>query len=124
MRSSLLLLLGLASCAPTSVQPDTDVFAKEIAGRAQGATSSCISTFGGQNLRVVNPATVAYGQGKTIYINHLRSACPALSQFNTIIVEMQGSQYCSGDHVRGLEPGAIIPGPTCFLGNWTAYTKP
>jgi hypothetical protein len=26
--------------------------------------------------------------------------------------------------VRGLEPGAVIPGPTCILGDWVPYRLP
>ena len=125
MRASPLLLLALAGCSPTAMQPGApEAFAAEVAGRTAGAPSSCVSTFANQNLRVVNPQMVAYGHGRTIYINRLRAACPALSQFNSIIVETQGGQYCRGDHIRALEPGAIIPGPTCFLGDWTEYRRP
>ena len=124
MRSSLLLLAALTGCAPTPMQPGSrDAFAQELAGRTPAATSSCVSTFGSQNVRVVNSSTVAYGHGSTVYINRLTSACPALDPYNTIIIETQGSHYCRGDHIRGLEPGAIIPGPTCFLGDWTAYKR-
>ena len=128
MRSSLALLLGaatLAGCDPAvGTAGQSEALGKELAGRTQAATTACVSTFGNQGLRVVKPGTVAYGDGKTIYINRLRSACPALSQFNTVIVEKNGSEYCRGDHIRGLEPGSTIPGPICFLGDWTAYTKP
>lgn len=124
MRSTLLLLLPLAACAPQAVQPGArDALAQELVGRTAAGTSSCVSTFGSQNLRVVNPRTVAYGQGRTIYVNQLTSACPALDPYNTLIIESHGGQYCRGDHIRGLEPGAIIPGPTCFLGDWTAYKR-
>ena len=129
MRSSVLLpllpLLAATGCAPTAGPGGpSDTLGKELAGRTQRATTACVSTFGSQNLRVVNPGTVAYGDGKTIYINRLRAACPALSQFNTVIVEKNGSEYCRGDHIRGLEPGSVIPGPICFLGDWTAYSRP
>lgn len=124
MRSSLLLLVALAGCAPAPMQPGSrDALAQELAGRTAAATSSCVSTFGSQNVRIVNSSTVAYGQGRTIYINRLTSACPALSPYNALIIETHGGQYCRGDHIRGLEPGAIIPGPTCFLGDWTAYRR-
>ncbi|HEX8415024.1 MAG TPA: hypothetical protein VF637_14230 [Sphingomicrobium sp.] len=124
MRSSLFLLVALASCAPQGMQPGApDALGQELAGRTPAGTSNCVSQFGSQNVRVVNPTTIAYGHGRTVYINRLTSACPALSPHNTLIIESQGGQYCRGDHVRGLEPGAIIPGPTCFLGDWTAYRR-
>jgi hypothetical protein len=82
-----------------------------------------VSTFGSQNLRVVNSRTVAYGSGNTVYLNRLASACPGLNPYNSLIIETQGGEYCRGDHIRAIEPGAIIPGPTCFLGEWTAYKR-
>jgi hypothetical protein len=116
--------VALAGCAPTDPNARfRDTFAQEVAGLTAGPARSCISTFGDQNLRVVNPQMVAYGQGRTVNINRLRAPCPALEPGNTIIIETQGSQYCSGDKVRGLEPGAIIPGPVCLLGEWTPYKK-
>ena len=125
MRSSLLLIaVAAAGCAPHGSTPRfKDTFAQEVAGRAAGQAQRCISPFGNENLRVVNPQTVAYGNGPTIYVNRLRAPCPALEPHNTTIIESHGGQYCSGDHVRGLEPGAIIPGPVCFLGDWTPYRR-
>lgn len=126
MRTLLLLPVALASCAPTPMQQaraPVDNFAREVAGRVPGAASTCVSTFGSENLRVVNPSTLAYGSGRALHINRLRAPCPGLDQFNTLIVEAQGGQYCRGDRIRALEPGGIIPGPVCHLGDWTAYTR-
>lgn len=123
MRALMLLSAAglLASC--TTQQPDG--FARDMAGRVAGPPQTCIPTFPNQNLRIVDPQTVAYGWGRTIYINRLAGPCPALSQFNTIIVQAgTGSQYCRGDRVRGLEPGAIIAGPSCNLGDWVPYRRP
>lgn len=130
MRPLLLVMpFALASCAPTPIQQSMAAeqfarnFAQETAGRTPGATNSCVSTFGSENLRVVNPSTLAYGNGRTIHINRLPAPCPGLDQYNTIIVEAHGSQYCRGDRIRSLEPGGIIPGPICHLGDWTAYNR-
>lgn len=124
MRTLLLLSLGLAGCAPNVSHPaGSDPLAIELAGRTPGAKTTCISNFGNQNVRVVNSSTVAYGHGRTIYLNRLTSMCPGLDQHNALIIETQGGQYCRGDHIRALEPGSTIPGPTCFLGDWTAYRR-
>lgn len=129
MRIPLLIAasLGAAACAPVEPGPGPDredSFAQETAGRAAGQPQSCVSQFGNQGLRIVNRQTVAYGSGKTIYVNRLRAPCYGLRPMNTIIVESSGGQYCSGDHIRGVEPGAITPGAVCLLGDWTAYRKP
>ena len=112
------------SCSRPAMPPQNG-FAEAIAGRVAGPAQTCISNNPAENLHVLDPQTVAYGYGKTIYINRLAAACPALSQFNTIIVDAgSGGQYCRGDRVRGLEPGALIPGPSCNLGDWVPYTQP
>ena len=123
MRSLALAAVILLAAAKPVPGPSA-AFLKETAGRTPGPAKSCVSTFPSENLRVLDPMTLAYGNGRTVYINHLPGPCPALSQFNTLIVEAQGSQYCRGDHVRGREPGAIIPGPICNLGDWVPYRMP
>ena len=126
MRALMLIAAAatIASCTRPATPPGSD-FARETAGRIAGPAQSCVSTSPAQNLRVLDPQTLAYGWGRTVYVNHLRSPCPAVAQLNTLIVEpgLAGS-YCSGDRVRGLEPGAIIAGPTCLLGDWVPYRMP
>jgi hypothetical protein len=121
----LIAAAGLAaSCSRPASPPEQD-FAQVTAGRTAGPAETCITSNPAENLHVIDPQTVAYGYGRTIYINRLPAACPALSQFNTLIVEGgTGGQYCRGDRVRGLEPGAIIPGPSCNLGDWVPYGQP
>jgi hypothetical protein len=115
-------LVVLASCTRPSMPPAQEFAARELAGRVPGPPQTCVSTFPNQNLRVIDATTLAYGYARTIYVNRLAGPCPALSAFNTVQVEAQvGSEYCRGDHVRGIEPGAVIGGPWCNLGDWTPY---
>jgi hypothetical protein len=125
-RLALLAPFLLAGCAQTG-DPDaaqSAAFARELTGYAAAAPQACVGTFPNQNLRVIDARTIAYGNGPTIYVNRLAGACPALSAYNTVIAEVHGGQYCRGDRVRGLEPGGIIPGPWCNLGDWTPYRRP
>ena len=124
---ALMLIAATAAVASCSrpVTPQGSTFAAETAGRTAGAAQTCVSAYPNQNLRILDPQTVAYGYGNTVYINRLPGPCPALSQFNTIIVDAaDGNQYCRGNRIRGREPGAIIAGPTCNLGDWIPYRKP
>ena len=126
MRALMLIAAAalVASCS-SPVTPPGAGFAEAIAGRVAGPPKTCISNNPAENLHVLDPQTVAYGYGRTIYINRLAAPCPALSQFNTIIAEAStGNEYCRGDRVRGLEPGAIIAGPSCNLGDWVPYRIP
>src|SRR4051794_35590421 len=120
---ALILTAGLllASCTQPAQSP-TAAFQNELAGRVAGAAKQCVSTYQAENLRIIDPSTVAYGSGRTIYVNHLPGGCPALNQLNTIIVDAHtGNQYCSGDQVRGLEPEANSAGPGCNPGKWIPY---
>jgi hypothetical protein len=117
--------LVAASCTRPAASGGDAAFARELAGRAAGAPTSCINTRQSANLRVVDSQTLAYDDGPTLWITHLAASCPGIATLSTVIVEPQlGGQYCKGDHIRGLEPGAIIPGPTCFIGEWVPYRKP
>ncbi|MGZ2411087.1 hypothetical protein ACUXST_000484 [Sphingomonas sp. F9_3S_D5_B_2] len=126
MRSLILLaaVAAVAGCSRPVMHPGAEA-AQALAGRVPGAPELCVSTNAAENLHVLDPQTVAYGNGRTIYVNHLASVCPGISHFNTLIVEgSAGGQYCRGDRIRGLEPGTSIPGPSCNLNEWVPYRLP
>ena len=123
MRSLMIVLALSAAGCTRPVLPAGDPLANELAGRVAGPAQTCVGTLPNQNLRVIDARTVAYDRGSELWVNRLGGDCPALSPFNTVIVESSGAQYCRGDRVRGLEPGGIIPGPTCNLQDWTAYRR-
>jgi hypothetical protein len=120
----LVFLLALASCSPVAPVPaGDDPFARELATRIVGPSQTCVSANQSQGLRSVDSQTIAYEVGRTLWVNRLDQACPAISPHNGIIVEADGNQYCRGDRIRGFEPGAIIPGPTCTLRDWVPYRR-
>ena len=120
--AAFILLLG-AGC--TAQGPETaggeDGLARELAGLSPGEPRSCISATSNRTLVPQNETTVTLQEGRTMWVNRLRGPCPRLEPTVTLIVESQGGQYCSGDHIRALEFGSGIPGRTCFLGEWTPY---
>ncbi len=123
---ALLLLLALSGCAATGGEPgsrEADAFARELAGRTAGEPETCVNAIQNQPLRIVDRRTIAYERGDTIWVNWLDRDCPGLRPLNTLIVEVHGSQYCRGDHVRGLEPGTSIPGPICILRDFVPYRR-
>ena len=119
----LIATMVIASCTRPAEPPGT-AFARELSGRVAGAPEVCVSTISTQNLHAIDSRTIVYGYGPTIYVNRLPGSCPGLGELNTLIVDAHGSQYCRGDRVRGLETGAVIPGPWCNLGNWVPYRRP
>ena len=123
----LALLLLLGACAgpgASGTDREADALQRDIAGRTEGPPQSCIpASSAGQNLRIANPRTLVYEQGRTVWVNRLDSDCPGMRPTDTLIVEVNGSQYCRGDRFRAASQGSTIPGPTCILGNFTPYRK-
>jgi hypothetical protein len=118
---------ALTACAAISGDPqarEREAFAQELQGRVAGAAHSCVSGTSTTSLNIIDPQTLAYRSGGTIYVNRLRAACPGLRPSATLIVESRAGQYCRGDFVRALEPGSSIPGPICPLGDFIPYRSP
>ena len=121
MRTHLLLLLvSLAGCARPATMSGDDV-ARVIAGRTAGPAQSCVLSRANEGLRAVDSMTLAYGSGRTVYINRLGGSCPGLQDLSTIIVDGGSGRFCRGDRIRAIEFGSIIPGPPCNLGEWMPY---
>jgi hypothetical protein len=95
----------------------------QLAGRAAGAPQACIPTVSNGSLTAIDSSTLVYRSGTTIYVNRPSASCSAIAPFNTLVVDAQAGHYCRGDRVRGIEPGAIIAGPVCILGDWVPYRK-
>jgi hypothetical protein len=125
MMRVLLISFALAGCAALGQKEDDGAeLARQLAGRSAGAAQRCAPITQAAPLEIVDRQTLAYRVGSTIYVNRLANGCPGLRPFNTLVIETQGSQYCRGDWVRSVEPGASIPGPICPLGDFVPYRLP
>ena len=124
MRAALIIpTIALSACTaqPAPIGPGQ---ANEIAGRIAGPAQSCVPARPTASIHVIDSATLGYDSGRTIYVNRLRSPCPGLNPLTVIVLDVHGSEYCSGDHFRTIETGSVVPGPICFLGEWTPFTRP
>lgn len=122
----LLLLLGACVSDGAAREPretrDGAQLARDLATRTAGEPQACISVPDGPgSLQGIDRRTLTVRRGATLWVNRLAADCPGLEPFNTIIVEVHGGQYCRGDHIRTLRPPETIPGPVCFLGDFTPY---
>jgi hypothetical protein len=124
MRALLILvLLPLAGCVTDRMTPEEDL-ADLVGDRVAQAPVNCVSTSLLDQPRIIDKQTIAYGRMGTIYVNRLRSECPGLRPSTTLITEVKGGQLCRLDLVSTLEPGSIIPGPKCQLGEFVPYKHP
>jgi hypothetical protein len=124
MRALLILaLLPLAGCV-TDRMTDAEELADAIGPRVAGAPVDCVPTSVLGAARIIDKQTIVYRRSGTIYVNRLRSECPGLDPYTTLITEVHGGQLCRMDQVSTLDPGATIPGPKCQLGQFTPYKLP
>lgn len=120
--ASAMLVAACAAVPPANT--DRAELADVLNGRVAAGTQSCVPITPGVNLTVLNSDTLLYDRGGTVWVNELRGSCPGLGTTSTLIVEPSSGQYCRGDQFREIEWGATIPGPTCVLGDFTAYRRP
>lgn len=130
MRWTILAAAVLGGCtasgemaASKQARADADM-ARALEGRVAGAPQDCVSNTALQSPQIIDNDTILYTQGGRVWRNELPTACPNLSPYNTMIVEVHGAQLCRNDRFRVIEPGANIPGPYCLLGQFTPYTRP
>lgn len=122
-QTALMLAAALGSCTAAPPPPAGNAPIPEIAGRIAGPAQRCVLTEQGVGLHIANRNTLTYRSGKTIYVNQVQGNCGGYSQWDTIVVEPIGTQYCTGDLVRSFDPVSKIPGPSCRLGEFIPYTK-
>jgi len=121
---TLLAVLTLSACsAGASPDPSAARLDRVLAGYTAGESQACISADRGQTLVIENRSTVVAHRGGTLWVNRLGHECPGFDPPAALIVEVNGSQYCKGDRVKGLPIGQYMSGPFCVLGDFTPYRK-
>jgi hypothetical protein len=118
-----LALLPLTACVTDRMTPEEEL-ADVIGNRIAGEPVDCVSTAVLDQPRIIDSQTIVYRRTGTIYVNRLRSECPGLDPFATLITEVRGGQLCRSDLVSSIEPGTTIPGPKCQLGQFVPYKLP
>lgn len=120
------LLGGCAASAEQSAsrqaEADRDL-AKAIGDRKPGKPQDCINSTTNDGPQIIDKKTVIYRQGQRVFVNTLVAECPNLSSYNTMVVELHGSQICRNDQFRVIEPGSAIPGAYCRFGKFMPYSK-
>ncbi len=95
-----------------------------LKGRVAGKPQSCLfSPSSVSGPQIVDSRTILYRDGKRVWRNDLAADCPSLDQYDTLVVEMHGSQICKNDLFRPVDPGSRIPGSFCRFGEFTPYVK-
>lgn len=111
------ILVGSCAVPPPAGNPGVS----ELTGRTAGVPQRCISIERYDGLRVIGPHTLAYGRGRTIWVNAVPE-CAALSYSDVLITNPVATKLCRGDLVRSIDAASRIPKETCRLGDFVSYT--
>ena len=119
--------IGLTGCVtqppePRSAQAEAE-FQKLIAGKVAGDPISCLQTYRSGDMVRIDNSTVAFKDGRRVYVNHLIGECSGLgSGFYALETRSNGTGLCRGDiaRVTDTSTGTIVG--ACAIGDFTPYT--
>jgi hypothetical protein len=118
---------ALAGCAtqppaPTRTAEAQAELNKLVAGKTAGAPLTCLQHYRANDMVRIDESTVAFKQGRQVYVNHLIGACSNLdSSFYVLVTRSSGTGLCRGDiaHVQDVSTGAIVG--SCAIGDFIPY---
>jgi hypothetical protein len=125
------LLLALGSCSigvpRTPAEgggPGAARLASLLAGKVPGEALSCLRRGETSDLVVIDEGTIAYRNGRTVYVNRLAGGCSGLGGPYTLVMRTTSEGACRGDiaEVRDLTHGTIVG--SCSLGDFIPYASP
>ena len=119
--------IALAGCATQPPAPTRSTEAqaelnKLVAGKIAGAPLTCLQHYRANDMVRIDDSTVAFKQGRRVYVNHLIGACSNLdSNFYALVTRSNGIGLCRGDiaHVQDVSTGAIVG--SCAIGDFVPY---
>ena len=131
MRGSVLVIVGfaLAGCM-TQPPPATRTaeaqaqFQKLTAGKIAGRPISCLPSYRRTQMVPIDNSTVAFKDGRTVYVNHLIGECSGLRNgWYTLVTRSSGPGMCRGDiaHIADLSTGIVVG--TCAIGDFVPYRR-
>jgi hypothetical protein len=119
--------IALTGCAtqppaPTRSAEAQAEFNKLIAGKTAGAPITCLQHYRTNDMVRIDESTVAFKQGRRVYVNDLIGACSNLdSSFYALVTRSNGTGLCRGDiaHVQDVSTSTIVG--SCAIGDFVPY---
>ena len=124
------LLLAAAVLTGCMTQPEPPTrsaeaqaeFLKLTAGKVAGQPISCLPSYQRNDMVTIDDGTVAFRNGRTVYVNKLIGECSGLdSGFYTLVTRTSGTGLCRGDIARVADIRSGITVGSCAIGDFTPY---
>ena len=100
-----------------------EYLAKLLEGREAGEPKRCISTFGSNNLRIIDKTAIVYEDGRTIWVNRTRDPA-SLDDDDILVIRRYGSDLCRLDYVRAVGRSTGMFRAQVLLEDFVPYRKP
>jgi hypothetical protein len=100
-----------------------EYLAKLLEGRKAGEPTRCISTFGANNLRIIDKTAIVYEDGRTIWVNRTRDPA-SLDDDDILVIRRYGSDLCRLDNVRAVGRSTGMFRTQVLLEDFVPYRKP
>jgi len=135
MRRISLLLLGTIVASCTTAPPPQEARSAQgeqelqqlLAGKVAQRPTTCLQSYQANDMRVIDPTTVAFRQGSSrVYVAHMRAPCDLLDRAGYALVtrEYGSAQLCNGDIARVVNTGSRMTVGSCVFGDFTPYYRP
>jgi hypothetical protein len=97
-----------------------------LAGRVAGKPERCINLATVSGPAIETDGRIIYRDraGTRLWVTRSIGACPSLRPFNTLVVNLWGSQQCRNDRFQVLQQGVSIPSGYCRFDVFTPYDTP
>jgi hypothetical protein len=96
-----------------------------LAGRVAGPPQRCINLSTTSGPAIEEDGRIIYRDraGKRLWVTRSIGTCPSLRPFNTLVVDLWGSQQCRNDRFRVVTPNISIPSAYCRFDNFVPYDE-
>lgn len=99
-------------------------FQNLTAGKVAGQPISCLPSYRSGNMVTIDNSTIAFKNGRTVYVNNLIGECSNLgSGFYTLVTRSNGNGLCRGDIARVADVSTGMVVGSCAVGDFTPYTR-
>jgi hypothetical protein len=124
--AAVILALGGCMTQPPQASRSAEAqaeFQKLTAGKVAGPAITCLPSYRSNDMVPIDDGTVAFKNGRTVYVNHLIGECDGLrSGFYTLVTRSSGSGLCRGDIARVADVSTGMVVGSCAVGDFVPYT--
>lgn len=126
LATCVVLVAGALSPADAQRRKETgeQAVARAVEGRTAGEPVNCVRLSDIRSTRIIDRTAIVYDAGRTIYIQRPRTGAEGLRRDDILVTQTFGSDLCTIDSVRLLDPAGNFLRGFVTLDRFVPYTRP